>query len=181
MDAFEQLVAEVLFQQGYWVQTSVKVDLTKEEKRRIGRHSSPRWELDVIAYRPTANELLVIECKSFLDSTGVQWAEMQEGHKSTRYKLFREPMLREVVLGRLFAQMVAKGRCPPGVSIRLGMAAGKTKPGDEERLTTHFAGRGWAFYGLDWLHERLVEMSSRSYTNQISAVVAKLLLRRCVG
>ncbi len=45
MDAFEQLVAEILWMEGYWVRTSVKVQLTKEEKRQIGRHSSPRWEL----------------------------------------------------------------------------------------------------------------------------------------
>jgi len=35
---------------GYWVRTSVKVDLTKEEKVQIGRPSSPRWELDIVGY-----------------------------------------------------------------------------------------------------------------------------------
>jgi hypothetical protein len=37
MDAFEQLVSEILWMQRYWVRTSVKVELTKEEKREIGR------------------------------------------------------------------------------------------------------------------------------------------------
>lgn len=32
MDAFEQLAAELLSTDGWWVQTSVKVGLTKEEK-----------------------------------------------------------------------------------------------------------------------------------------------------
>ena len=32
MDAFEQVVSEILWMDGYWVRTSVKVDLTKEEK-----------------------------------------------------------------------------------------------------------------------------------------------------
>jgi hypothetical protein len=45
MDAFEQVVSEILWMSGFWVRTSVKVELTKEEKRLIGRHSSPRWEL----------------------------------------------------------------------------------------------------------------------------------------
>jgi hypothetical protein len=31
MDAFEQLVAEILWMDGHWVRTSVKVELTKEE------------------------------------------------------------------------------------------------------------------------------------------------------
>lgn len=41
MDAFEQLVAELFFTEGYWVQTSVKVELTKEEKRAIGGAQAP--------------------------------------------------------------------------------------------------------------------------------------------
>jgi len=35
---------------GFWVRTSVKVELTKEEKCLIGRHSSPQWELDIVSY-----------------------------------------------------------------------------------------------------------------------------------
>jgi hypothetical protein len=45
MDAFEQVVSEILWMDGYWVRTYVKVDLTKEEKVRIGRPSSPRCRL----------------------------------------------------------------------------------------------------------------------------------------
>jgi len=49
MDSFEQLISEILWMEGFWVQTSLKVNLTKAEKRQIGRPSSPRWELDVVA------------------------------------------------------------------------------------------------------------------------------------
>jgi hypothetical protein len=31
MDAFEQVVSEILWMSGFWVRTSVKVELTKEE------------------------------------------------------------------------------------------------------------------------------------------------------
>ncbi|MFN0156735.1 MAG: hypothetical protein ACKVRP_01530 [Bacteroidota bacterium] len=75
MDAFESVVAAILQRQGYWTLTSVKVELTKEEKREIGRHSSPRWELDVVAYRGSDNELRVVECKSFLDSGRIRGDE----------------------------------------------------------------------------------------------------------
>jgi hypothetical protein len=71
MDAFEQLVSEILWMEGYWVRTSVKVELTKDEKRKIGRPSSPRWELDIVAYSGRDNLLKIIECKSYLDSRGV--------------------------------------------------------------------------------------------------------------
>lgn len=35
MDAFEQVVGEILWREDYWVRTSVKVELTKEDKRAI--------------------------------------------------------------------------------------------------------------------------------------------------
>ncbi|TWT89758.1 hypothetical protein Mal64_01370 [Pseudobythopirellula maris] len=72
MDAFESLIATILMRDGFWVQTSLNVKLTKSEKVEIGRHSSPRWELDVVAYRPGDNVLRVVECKSYLDSSGVR-------------------------------------------------------------------------------------------------------------
>src|ERR1700719_1729521 len=74
MDAFEQVVSEILWMDGYWVRTSVKVDLTKEEKVSIGRPSSPRWELDIVGYRGRDNTLRVVECKSYLDSRGTRAA-----------------------------------------------------------------------------------------------------------
>jgi hypothetical protein len=45
MDSFEQVVSEILWMEGHWVRTSVKIDLTKDDKVQIGRPSSPRWEL----------------------------------------------------------------------------------------------------------------------------------------
>jgi hypothetical protein len=45
MDAFEQLAADIFWNEGYWVRTSVKVELTREEKVKIGKNSSPRWKL----------------------------------------------------------------------------------------------------------------------------------------
>ena len=71
MDAFEQLVSEILWIEGHWVRTSVKVELTKEEKKIICRPSSPRWELDIVAYCGRDNVLRVVECKSYIDSRGV--------------------------------------------------------------------------------------------------------------
>lgn len=177
MDAFEQLVAELFFTEGYWVETSVKVELTKEEKRAIGRHSTPRWEIDVIAYSARNNELLAIECKSFLDSRGVQWAELQDGHASNRYKLFREPDTRAVVLERLRRQLVESGRCNNTVTVRLAMAAGKVNRGDDQRLAEHFEANDWRFFGPAWIRSRLHRLSTMSYSNQVAAVVAKLLLR----
>ena len=55
MDAFEQLAADIFWNDGYWVRTGVKVELTRDEKIRIGLPSAPRWEIDLIAYRAATN------------------------------------------------------------------------------------------------------------------------------
>jgi hypothetical protein len=51
MDAFENVMALLLRRHGCWTATSVKVELTKEQKVAIGRPSSPRWEIDLLAYK----------------------------------------------------------------------------------------------------------------------------------
>lgn len=94
MDAFEALISMLLRHEGYWTQPSFKVELTKEQKREIGLPSAPRWELDLIAYKGATNELLVVECKSFLDSTGVVFRNGQF-EPPKRYKLFAYDKLRQ--------------------------------------------------------------------------------------
>jgi len=126
MDAFEQVIAELLWRNGYWVQTSFKVELTKLEKIKIGRPSSPRWEIDIVAYKGSVNEVLAIECKSYLDSPGVR-ASAFDGSDQTyagRFKLFNEQTTRRVVLGRLRRQLHECGLSAPRPSIRLGLAVG---------------------------------------------------------
>lgn len=81
MDAFENVVASILERKGYWTRTSVKVALTKEEKVEIGRPSSPRWELDVVGYKGGDNRLVVLECKSFLNSPGVLAKVFENGNE----------------------------------------------------------------------------------------------------
>ncbi len=71
MDAFESLISMLLRHEGYWTTPSFKVELTPADKAKIGRESSPRWEIDLVAYKPSTDELLAVECKSLLDSTGV--------------------------------------------------------------------------------------------------------------
>lgn len=180
MDAFEQLVSEILWMEGYWVRTSVKVELTKEEKRQIGRPSSPRWELDIVAYSGRDNLLRVVECKSYLDSRGVILNAFNgtDMKGAERYKLFSDATLRQVVFKRLQLQFAASGACLPDAEVRLCLACGRIASDlDRTGLHTHFADKGWELWDEPWLRERLKVMSGRSYENQVSAVVAKLLLR----
>lgn len=178
MDSFEQVVATILDRAGYWVRTSVKVNLTREDKHAIGRPSAPRWELDVVAYSGRENELLVVECKSYLDSAGVRAASFDgpKAAEETRYKLFSDESLRRVVLSRLETQLVEQGFCPPGTEARLCLAAG-TIHGDPTPLRAIFKAKGWQLFERSWLISGLQALATESYENSVASVVAKLLLR----
>lgn len=178
MDAFEQLAADVFWNEGYWVRNSVKIDLTKEDKIRIGRRSSPRWEIDLIAYHGATNELLALECKSYLDSGGVHAAHFRAGSKyAHRYKLFHDPVLRETVLERLRLQCIERGFCRADVTVRLGLIHGHATSYNAPLLAEIFGEQGWLLFGADWLRGHLSQLSEASYENSTAALVAKLLLR----
>lgn len=179
MDAFEQVVSELLWMEGYWVRTSVKVNLTKEDKEAIELPSSPRWELDILAYKARENMLRVVECKSYLDSYGVRLSAFDgtDPKGAERYKMFNKPQLRAVVFNRLRRQFVETGACREDPDVRLALACGKIREADRSRLRDLFAARGWDLWDEAWLRQRLRRMSDGGYENQVSAVVAKLLLR----
>lgn len=178
MDAFEELASDIFWSEGYWVRTGVKVELTREEKIRIGRHSSPRWEIDLVAYSATSNEILALECKSYLDSGGVHAAHFVEGSRyATRYKLFHDATLRDTVLERLRLQMIESGLCASNAQVRLGLVHAHVTSRNAALLAEIFTANDWLLFGPDWIRERLARMSRGSYENNTVAVVAKLLLR----
>lgn len=177
MDAFESLVSMLLRHDGYWTIPSFKVKLTKEEKREIGRHSSPRWELDLVAYKGSTNEVLAVECKSFLDSTGVTFRN-GKFEPEDRYKLFNHDQLRSVVFRRLGIQLMETGATAASPKVILCLAIGKTAhKSDREGLTHHFNDRGWRLFDEEWVRKRLRLASQDGYENDVAFVVSKILLR----
>lgn len=167
----------LLRHQGYWTTSSFKVELTKEEKRQIGKPSSPRWELDLLAYKGSKNEVLAVECKSLLDSTGVVFRDGRfEPEK--HYKLFAEPDLRSVVLNRLAIQLEESGACRKAPKVMLCLAAGRiASKTDREGLEHHFKSNDWWLFDPDWVRKELQLASTRGYENDIAFIVSKLLLR----
>jgi len=181
MDAFETVVSEILWQKGYWIQTSLKVELTKDDKLAINRPSSPRWEIDVVGYSGKRNELLIVECKSYLDSLGVQYRAFDgtDLKIASRFKLFNDTSLRDVVTGRLRQQLVERGLIREDPVIKLALACGKiVREKDRLLLKEHFERNGWLLWDEVWLKENLERMSKGGYENSSVAVVAKLLLRK---
>lgn len=177
MNAFESVVALVLRRQGYWTTASYKVELTAAEKRRIGRHSSPRWEIDVVGYRPKGNEILAVECKSYLDSPGVAF----DGKRllpSERYKLFEESLTRRVVIQVLARQLERAGLCRARPKVTLCLAAGRIRPKDDlKALRAHFDRHGWRLISPDEIVQCLQEVVESGYENDTAFIVAKLLGR----
>jgi hypothetical protein len=178
LDSFESLIAMLLKREGYWTAIGVKVELSKEEKRAIGVATTPRWEMDVVAYRGATNELLAVECKSFLDSTGVIFRNGQF-EPPKRYKLFANETTRRVVLAKLGEQMVASSACAPNPTVTLCLAAGKiARKSDRLQMLEHFATHGWRLFDEDWVFSRLKTAATAGFENDVAHVVAKLILRR---
>jgi hypothetical protein len=174
MDAFEQLVSEIFWKEGYWVQRSVKVKLKPDEKRQVGRPTTARPELDVVAYSGRGNVPKVIECKSFINSRGVNWDSFNQ---PGRYKLFTDDTWRQVIFHRLQEDFAAFGLCCPDPTIKLCLAAGHIATDDDRnKLRAHFEAQGWELFDEAWIREHLHAMAKDGYENQVSAVVAKLLL-----
>ncbi len=181
MDAFESLIAMLLRHQGYWTMPSSKVVLTKEEKRSIGLPSSPRWELDLIAYQGSTNQVLVAECKSLLDSRGVMFRH-GKFEPEKRYKLFSNAGLRSVVVNRLAYQLQETGACGVSPAIKLCLATGKIAANsDREGLARHFEANNWGLFDEAWVRRELRAASERGYENDVAFVVSKLLLRGGAG
>ena len=176
MDSFELLVAGLLRRKGFWVWPSYKVNLTKEEKRAIGRPSSPRWEIDLVAYQGATNEVLVVECKSFLDSPGVTLSSIQSPKKENRYKLFNDEVLRRTVLSRLTEQLCAIGACAPHPRVRLALATGHIKSSeDRASLTEYFKANDWKLWDDHWLANELRGLVGTGWDDDQAALVVKLI------
>lgn len=178
MDAFENLISLLLRRQGYWTIPSYKVDITKAEKKLIDRPSSPRWELDIVAYKGSTHEVLAIECKSYLDSSGVLFHSGRLEPEG-RYKLFNENNLRAIVLNRLKNQLQEEGFCAADPKVTLCLAAGKISTrSDMNGLVSYFTSNGWLLFTPDWIRQQLITTSDCGYENDIAFVVSKLLLRK---
>lgn len=48
---------------------------------------------------------------------------------------------------------------------------------DRSAIRSHFEAQGWDLWDEPWLRQHLQRMADQGYENQVSAVVAKLLLR----
>jgi hypothetical protein len=178
VNAFESVIASLLENDGFWVRSSYKVELTPKQKKAIGRPKCPRWELDLVAYCAESNELRIVECKSYLDSPGVTFRDFNETgtYGAARYKLFNDRVLRETVLSQAKAELIKAHACLPDPVVILGLAAGKFRNNDDAKnVAVLFTANQWLLLGPDWIRGRLKRLAASGYDNSVASIVAKLM------
>lgn len=128
--------------------------------------------------------MLVVECKSYLDSRGVVAESFTDPSSPTskRFKLFNEDTLRETVFRRLKKQLTELGACQRNPKVQLCLAAGHIATNqDRVLIKKHFNRKRWLLWDEDWLEKELTALSGAGYDNDVAAVVAKILLRKRKG
>ncbi|MBL0121660.1 MAG: hypothetical protein IPP88_02670 [Betaproteobacteria bacterium] len=177
-DHFENLIRTLLEADGYWVVQSFKVNVSKQEKRQIGKHTIPRPEIDLLALDFSKNEIIAFEAKSFLDSSGTRASallatqEIPEG----KYKLFTCENYRNIVLGRLKQDLQARAMANSRTTVRLGLVIGNVYARDVIPIRQHAKRQGWVYWSPRLLKRKLRAQAAR-HENDSVIIATKVLLR----
>jgi len=179
MDAFENIISQLLQEDGFWVLQSVKVDLNKDEKVSISKPTTPRPEIDIIAYSCKENLLYLIEAKSYIDSLGVQKNDLVLEHdiQEGRYKLLTSKIYRDVVSKRLKNDFIVKGFINKNTKIHFGLIAGKIHKNEYLEIKKIFDKKKWLFWGPEDIKQKLINLSKKGYEDNSVTMTAKLLLK----
>jgi hypothetical protein len=179
MDYFEAIVKTLLEDDGFWTRQSFKVNISKEDKRNIGKPTIPRPEIDLIAFKPASKEILVVEVKSYLDSSGVHLSCLQERHEipEGRYKLFTCENYREIVFTQLNKDLMSLGLIDTKHKIRLGLAAGNVYRKSEQEINEYFDSQSMFFWGPSEIKKRIQGLATKGYENDPTVIAAKVLMR----
>ncbi|MQY73323.1 MAG: hypothetical protein GH142_06620, partial [Dehalococcoidia bacterium] len=142
MNAFEEIVAKCFEEEGYWVRRSVKVEISKQDKRNLGKPSMPRPEIDLVALNFKKNELLLVEVKSYLDSYGVYFEAVvgKDPKDKERYRLFWNAKYREIISSNLKNQYLTQGLINQRTKINYALAAGNIHyQEDDHKIRDYFS------------------------------------------
>ena len=179
MDHFEAIIKTLLEHEGFWVRQSYKVNVTKQEKRDIGKHSIPRPEIDLLAFKQNENHVYAIEAKSYLDSPGVKFADLKEEYDvpAGRYKLFTCKNYRSIVLRRLKSDLVETNMADAETTISLGLVAGNVYQNRNDDIRELFDAQGWLFWSPENVRDKVNALAEKGYENEPAIITAKILMR----
>ena len=180
MDHFENIIKTLFEHEGYWIRQSFKVNVTKQEKRDIGKHSIPRPEIDLLAFNQNENHIHAMEAKSYLDSHGVRFDELAKIHEipEGRYKLFTCKNYREIVFNRLKQDLIAAKMANKETTITLGLVAGNVYQSRSDDIRNLFDENGWLFWSPEDVRDKVNALALLGYENEPSIITAKILMRK---
>ena len=184
MNAFEDIVKLYLEAEGYWVRQSVKVEISKDDKKAIGLPTMPRPEIDLVALNVKENELLLVEVKSFLDSQGVYFGHAKIGDfppntwAARRFRLFANSKFREVVTKKLRQEFLENGLINEKTKINYALAVGKLySPKDEPDTRAYFLEKGWKLFSPKQIKDKVKKLAEKGWEDNPVTMTAKLILR----
>lgn len=179
MDPFEIIISKFLQEKNYWVRSLVKVPFSKTDKRKIKNPTIPTPEIDIIAYNFKQNELLLVECKSLLDSKGIRFNSLIGKNQKfkSKYKLFNSSLYRNRLTKIIRMQYIKSGLINDQTTINYALAAGKIYSKDKVKFDVYFKKRGWLFFSPNEIKDSIVEYSKKSYENDLIVMLTKLILR----
>jgi len=198
MDAFEEIAAQLLEEENYWVKKSVKIDLTPKDKVALQNDNMPRPEIDIVAFDFKKNECLLIEVKSYLDSSGVDFKDINQNYTSPRgsgrYKLLTCSNYRRKIEYRLtrstnikdkngkiirnIESWVKRGLIKNDITFRYGLIAGNVKKGHSDKIRKLFNKKRWLFWDANDIAKRIANLSNKGYENNRVTMVAKLYKKK---
>ena len=123
--------------------------------------------------------MLALEAKSFLDSFGVNFEQLQEKHEvpKGRYKLFTSKNYRSIVLSRLLSDLIACGMADAKTKIILGLAAGKIHQNRCDLIREFMSDQNWFFWSPEDIKQKVEALAKRGYENDPTIITAKILMR----
>ena len=179
VNAFEKIVGRCLEEYGYWVRHSVKVSISKQEKRDIGSFSMPTPEIDIVALNVKRNELLLLEVKSLLGSYGVHFDAVsgKDKEEGKRYKLFTNAKFIKAVTTQLRKEYLDQGLITQDTKISYGLAAGHIHSADEAKIAEYFAEKGWTLFTPTKIKESVRQLSEKGWEDDLVTMTSKLVLK----
>lgn len=177
MDAFESIVATYLDSKGYWVKQSVKVNISKDDKKELGLQTMPTPEIDLVAYNPVENELILIEVKSYFDSEGVTIAGLNDpkSKKTKRYRLLNDEKYQRIIREQLQKIFIDKKFINHSTKIKYALAAGNVRTRDYDKIKAYLAGREYVFYEPMEIAKAIKSLKNSVYINDSVTITVKLL------
>jgi len=166
MDAFESIVGRIMEKRGYWIRQSVKVKISKEEKKKYGKHSMPTPEIDLIAVK--GNECILFEVKSFLDSKG---ARLNGVRSSPGYKIINDKDYQSLVVNKIRTDF----ELPSTTNIKYGLAAGKVYKRELQGMVDHCKENGIYLLLPSEIADALVSLGEEVYINDEVTMTIKML------